>query len=141
MPLTISPGSFLHDLALLLARLGLAAIYIQSGWGKIFRFPGLSEQLAGVGLPLAPLLAILAILVELGCGVAVLIGYRTRLCALALIAFTLLASLLFHDFWRQAGGERALQMIQFMKNMGLTGGFLALVAAGAGRFSLDGRGR
>lgn len=141
MPLTVSPGSLLHDLALLLARLGLAALYIQSGWGKIFRFSGLSDQLAGVGFPLAPLVAILTILVELGCGLAVLIGYRTRLCALVLAAFTLLASVLFHDFWSYGGGERQMQTIQFMKNMGLAGGFLALVAAGAGRFSLDGRGR
>ena len=141
MPLTVSPGSLLHDLALLLARLGLAALYIQSGWGKIFRFSSLSEQLAGVGFPLAPLVAILTILVELGCGLAVLVGYRTRLCALVLAAFTLLASLLFPAFWSYGGGERQMQTIQFMKNMGLAGGFLALVAAGAGRFSLDGRGR
>lgn len=141
MPLTLTPGSLLHDLALLLARLGLAAIYIQSGWGKIFRFAGLSDQLAGVGFPLAPLVAILTILVELGCGIAVLLGYRTRLCALILAAFTVLAALLFHDFWSHAGGEKQMQTIQFMKNMGLAGGFLALLAAGAGRLSLDGRGR
>lgn len=141
MPLTVTPGSFLHDLALLLARLGLAALYIQSGWGKIFRFSGLSDQLAGVGFPLAPLAAILTILVELGCGLAIALGYRTRLCALVLAAFTLLAAILFHDFWSFTGAERQMQTIQFLKNMGLAGGFLALLAAGAGRFSLDGRGR
>jgi putative oxidoreductase len=141
MPLTVSPGSLLHDLALLLARLGLAALYIRSGWGKIFGFAGLTGQLAGVGFPLAPFGAILTILVELGCGIALLLGYRTRICALILAAFTVLASVLFHDFWSYGGGERQMQMIQFMKNMGLAGGLLALLAAGAGRFSLDGRGR
>lgn len=139
MRVAVSPGTFTHDAALLLARLGLAAIYIQSGFGKIFDIPGLSATLAGLGLPLPPLAAVLTILVELGGGLALLLGFRTRLAALLLLGFTLLASLLFHDFWTFGPAERQMQAIQFMKNMGLAGGFLALLAAGPGRFSLDGR--
>jgi putative oxidoreductase len=139
MRLAVSPGTLIHDTALLLARLGLAAIYIQSGFGKTFGIPELSRTLAGLGFPLPPLFAVLAMLVELGCGLAVLLGFRTRLAALALIGFTLLASVLFHDFWTFGPPERQTQTIQFMKNMGLVGGFLALIAVGPGRFSLDGR--
>jgi putative oxidoreductase len=139
MRLAASAGALTHDMSLLLARLGLAALYIQSGFGKIFGIPELSRALAGLGFPLPPLTAVLAILVELGCGLAVLLGLRTRLAALALIGFTLLASVLFHDFWTLGPPERQTQNIQFMKNMGLVGGFLALIAAGPGRFSLDGR--
>lgn len=139
-----APGGRGHDAALLLARLGLVAIYLQSGFGKLGGYPGLVERLAEAGLPAPPLAAAAAVALELGGALAILVGLATRWGALALIGFTLLASLLFHDFWNFADADRERQAVQFLKNLGLAGGFLALLAAGPGRHALDarlGRGR
>jgi putative oxidoreductase len=76
----------------------------------------------------------LVILTEVVLGLAVIVGYRTRLAAIGLAGFTLLSAFLFHaDFGDQ------MQMIMFMKNVAVAGGFLFLVAHGAGAWSLDGR--
>jgi putative oxidoreductase len=84
-------------------------------------------QSAGVPGGLLPLV----ILVELGGGVAIIAGYHTRVVALLLGGFSVLAALLFHT------GADQVQQIMFMKNLGLAGGFLFLVANGAGRLSVD----
>lgn len=89
--------------------------------------------IAAAGLP-APLLAYgAAIVVEVGGGVLLLIGYRSRLAALALAAFTLLAAVAFHaDFGDQN------QLIHFLKNLAIAGGLMQVAAFGAGALSVDG---
>ncbi len=69
----------------------------------------------------------------------IVIGWQTRLAALALALFTAVAAYFFHDFWHYpAGAEYTNNMIHFMKNMSIIGGFLVLSAVGGGRYSLDG---
>ncbi|MCA0422722.1 MAG: DoxX family protein, partial [Proteobacteria bacterium] len=85
---------------------------------------------AGVPGALLPLV----ILTELGGGLAILLGWQTRLIAVLLAGFTVLTALMFHNDWSQQS-----QQINFLKNLSIAGGFLALFAAGAGRFSVDGR--
>lgn len=118
------------DAAKLVGRILLALMFILGGWSKIGGYAGTQQYMASAGVP--GLLLPLVILTELGGGLLVAIGYKTRWAALALAGFTLLATLLFHSNWAQP-----MQQMLFMKNLGIAGGFLVLFAAGAGRWSLD----
>lgn len=123
-----------HPHMLLVGRVLMSLMYIISGWGKIAGYAGTQGYMQAFGVPGA--LLPLVILVELVGGILLLIGYQTRWAALALAAFTILAALIFHTAWSDQ-----MQMISFMKNVTITGGFLALAAAGAGALSLDNRAR
>ncbi|MAS07161.1 MAG: hypothetical protein CL534_21065 [Ahrensia sp.] len=123
-----------NSIILLVARILLAFIFILSGVQKFFGIEGTAGYIASVGLPFATLLAIGAAIVETFGGLAILVGYRTREAAWVLAAFTLVAGFLFHF---QPADQ--MQMISFMKNIAITGGFLALGQIGAGALSLDAR--
>lgn len=123
-----------NSIILLVARILLAFIFILSGVQKFFGLEGTAGYIASVGLPFATLLAVGAAIVETFGGLALLVGYRTREAAWILAAFTLVAGFLFHF---QPADQ--MQMISFMKNLAITGGFLALAQIGAGAFSLDAR--
>lgn len=125
-----SPG--LSNAAALIGRLLLAAIFIQSGWGKIWGYEGTAAYMAKAGVPGSLLPLVIA--VELLGGLLIAIGWQTRLAAIGLAAFTLLSAYFFHfDL-----GDRG-QAIQFMKNLSIAGGFLVLAASGPGAWSVDGR--
>lgn len=113
----------------LLGRLGLSLIFIISGWGKIGGYAATQQYMEATGVPgeLLPLV----ILLELGGGLAILAGAFTRWIALALAAFSLVTAALFH------GLVDAAQAIHFWKNVAMAGGFLMLVAHGAGALSFD----
>ena len=118
----------------LVGRVVLAAVFILSGLSKLGAASGVQGYIAGVGLP-APLLGyIIALVVEIGGGVLLLVGYRTKLVAGVLAAFCVIAAVLFH---RALGDQN--QLIHFMKNFAMAGGLLQIVAFGAGRISLDNR--
>lgn len=120
----------LRDAALLIGRILLAVMFILAGWSKIGGYAGTQGYMAKMGVPGA--LLPLVILTELGGGLAILAGFQTRLVAILLGGFTVLAGLLFHY---QPADQ--MQMILFMKNLAIAGGFAALFAAGPGRFSID----
>ncbi|GAC1337691.1 MAG: DoxX family protein [Beijerinckiaceae bacterium] len=119
----------------------MAAIFLYSGYGKLTGISGFAGYLANHGLPFGTYpLAILAGIVEIGGGLALLIGFGTRYAALLLAFFTLVAALIGHRFWEIADpGQRSNQLIHFWKNIAIIGGFLALYAAGPGVFSVDRR--
>ena len=118
----------------LIGRLLLAAMFILSGFGKLGDPSGTIGYIASAGLPLPPVAYAIALVVEIGAGILLVLGYRARWVALILAAFTLASAIGFHtDFADQN------QMIHFMKNLAITGGFLQIAAFGAGAFSLDGR--
>ena len=83
----------------LIGRVLLALVFLLSGIGKLRGFDGTMAYISSVGLPLAGVLAALALALEIVAGVALILGYRTRWAALALAAFTLVAAFLFHNFW------------------------------------------
>ncbi|MHB8455027.1 MAG: DoxX family protein [Acidiferrobacterales bacterium] len=114
----------------LIGRILLAAIFVWGGIGKISGYTGFVQYMQQIGLPggLAPLV----ILLELGGGLAVVFGVYTRVISIALAAFCVATAVLVHY---HPGDE--MQMINFMKNIAMTGGFLVLAAYGAGRLSLD----
>src|SRR5262247_1658003 len=96
-----------RDFIALVGRVLLAVLFIISGYGKIGGFDGTVQTLAGKGLPLPQLATAVAILVELGGGILLAIGWKTRwVAAVAIILFTIAASFLFHDFWNMADVAR-----------------------------------
>lgn len=123
----------------LIGRLALAALFLPAGIGKLTGFEGTVGYIASVGLPFATLGAIIAAVVEIGGGVALILGYRVRIAALALAVFTVAASVIFHAYWAVAPEQAFMQQLLFNKNIAVTGGLLVLVAHGAGAFALDGR--
>ena len=124
---------------LLLGRLAMGAIFVESGFGKLFSFSGFAAGLAAKGLPYPTLWAALAVLVEFGGGLAVVLGIRVRLAALFMIVLTIMTMLLSHNFWTMEGAERAENFIHFMKNLAIIGGFLFLFLLGGGPIALDRR--
>lgn len=121
----------------LVGRILIALIFVLSGFGKIAGFDGTVGYIASQGLPLPQLLAIGAIIVELGGGILLVLGWKARWAAAALFAFTALAALLFHNFWSVPADQAQIQMIMFMKNISMMGGLLFVVIHGSGSLSLD----
>ena len=117
----------LFDLA---GRIFLAILFVPAGWGKISGYAGTQGYMESVGAPGA--LLPLVILVELGGGLALLLGWQSRIVAFLLAGFSLVSALLFHFH-----PEDQMQMINFTKNIAIAGGLLFLVANGAGAYSLD----
>ena len=126
-----------YDGAALVGRILLAALFIISGFGKIGGFEGTAGYIASKGLPMPQVLATLTILVELGGGILLAIGWKARWAALAIAVFTLLAAFLFHNFWTVSGPERMGEFNNFWKNISIVGGMLMAVAFGPGRYSVD----
>ena len=126
-----------QDALALLGRILLAVLFIPAGISKLTGFAGTVGYIGSVGLPLPALGAVLAIVVELGFGVLLLVGFKTRWVALALALFTLAAGVFFHNYWAMPADKAFINQLMFMKNVAIAGGLLAFVAFGAGRFSLD----
>ena len=115
-----------------LGRLLLALIFIIAGYGKIFAYAGTQGYMDSMGVP--GVLLPLVIALELLGGLAIVLGWQTRIVAFLLAGFCVLSAVIFHGNVGDQG-----EHIQFLKNLGLTGGFLLLVAHGAGAWSLDNR--
>lgn len=124
----------------LLGRVCLAAVFVASLVGnKIPQFQQTTELMQSEGVPNPKLaLAGAIFLLSLG-GVSVILGAWTRIGAFCLLVFLCAATWYFHDFWRFADPmQRQLQTIQFLKNLAIAGGLLALLAFGGGPWSVDG---
>ncbi|WP_042446615.1 DoxX family protein [Azospirillum sp. B510] len=127
-----------RDALLLAARVLLGAIFVQSGFGKLLALSGFIAGMESQGVPMATIVAPIGALVEAVGGLAIVLGAWTRLAALLVAAFTVVATLIAHRYWDAAPDAMKMQQIQFMKNLAIIGGFLSLVASGGGRFGLDG---
>lgn len=120
-------------------RVLLAALFLPAGISKLTGFEGTVGYIASVGLPLPAVGAVLALLVEIVGGVALIAGFGTRIAALVLALFTLVASFFFHAFWAVPADQAFMVQLLFFKNVAVVGGLLALAANGAGGWSLDAR--
>jgi len=119
-----------QDISMLLGRVFLSLLFIVSAFNKITDYAGTQEYMESMGVP--ALMLPLVIILELLGGIAILIGFKTRIVALLFIGFNVISALLFHsDFGDQT------QMTMFMKNIAIAGGFLLLFAQGAGAYSID----
>ncbi|WP_042776860.1 DoxX family protein [Sinorhizobium fredii] len=130
----MSDNTALQSTLALIGRLLLAAIFLSSGFEKLADPTGTIGYIAAANLPLPWVGYAIAVVVELGGGILLVLGYQARLAALVLAVFTLASALGFHTNFVDQN-----QVIHFMKNLAITGGFLQIVAFGAGDFSLDGR--
>jgi len=125
----------------LFARGLLSAIFLMSGFGKISNWQGTTEFMASKGMPAVSFFLAGAILLELGGGLSLLLGFRARAGAAALILFLIPATLIFHNFWAFEGMDQRMQMINFLKNLAILGGLIQTMVYGAGALSLDARAR
>lgn len=121
----------------LVGRTLIAAIFIFSGFNKLADWSGTAAYMESVGLPMVGLLLPLAAAAEILGGLSVATGTFARAGALALIAFLIPTSFVFHDFWNLEGEARAAQMAHFFKNLSIMGGLIVLLGYGAGRVSVD----
>mgnify|MGYP003386302896 FL=1 len=123
----------------LIGRVLLAALFLPAGLSKIGGFAGTVGYIGSKGLPMAEVTAVIAILVEVGGGLALIAGVGTRLAALALAVFTLVATFVFHNYWVLPAETQMVQQLMFFKNIAVVGGLWTLAAWGAGGWSLDAR--
>jgi putative oxidoreductase len=122
-----------------IGRVLLVALFIKSGAEKLIDPSGLTGMLSQKAFPMPMLAAYLAGAVELALGIIVAVGWQTRLAAFGLIAFTIVATLLAHNYWDMTGPARRANETAFWKNLAIVGGLLMLIATGAGRYSVDRR--
>jgi putative oxidoreductase len=121
-----------QNLADLMGRVLISAIFLVAGLNKVTGYAGTQAYMESMGVPGA--LLPLVIVLEVFGALAIITGWRTRVVAFLLAGFSVVSALLFHG----ALGDPT-QFILFMKNLAMAGGFLFLVARGAGEWSLDAR--
>ncbi len=129
----------IRRLGQLLSRLLLSVIFLVSGIGKIPGWEGTSAYMSAKGMPMVPVLLAGAILLEVAGGLSLLLGYRARAGAAALVIFLIPTTLIFHNFWAFEGMDQQTQMFNFLKNLAILGGLVQAMVYGAGAFSLDAR--
>jgi putative oxidoreductase len=127
------------DTAALIGRILLAILFIKSGWGKIGGFEQTAGYMASKGLPMAEVLLVITILLELVGGAMLVVGYKARWAALAFAAWLVPVTLVFHQFWGIPAEQVQNQTNHFFKNVAIFGGMLVVFAFGPGRYSLDAR--
>ena len=111
-------------------RVLLATIFLLSGLGKLGAYGATAAYMSSAGVP--GVLLPLVIATEILGALAIIVGWKTRIAAFLLAGFSLLAALIFHN---NLGDQ--VEMIMFLKNVSIAGGFLLLVANGAGPLSVD----
>lgn len=134
-----TPATAGQDAFALVGRILLAYLFVPAGWGKIAGFAGTVGYITSQGVPMPQVAAALSILIELGLGLLVLVGWQTRWAALGLAIFVAVITPIFHAYWAVPEAQQMMQKINFDKNVAVVGGLLLLVAFGAGRWSLDGK--
>jgi len=129
----------IHRFAPLAGRILLSAIFLMSAFGKVTDFSGTMAYMSAKGMFAVPFFLVMAILFEVCGGLSVLLGFKARWGALALIVFLIPVTLIFHNFWAVDPDQARMQTINFMKNLAIMGGLLQILAHGSGALSLDSR--
>ena len=124
------------NVAAVLGRVLISAIFVLSGLSKLTAISGTMGYIEAAGLPLAPVALAVAIAIEVLGGLALIVGFKTRWVAAALALFSVVTALAFHS---NLGDQN--QFIHFFKNIAMAGGLLQIVAFGGGALSLDARKR
>lgn len=130
--------SFGENIAPLVGRILIASLFILTGVEQVQHWNAAALSMARHGLsPIGPLLAA-AVVIQIGAGASLVIGFRTRFMALALFLFTMIVNFTMHDFWVVSDPDLTRSQMQlFAKNIALSGGLLMLVGMGAGGWSYD----
>jgi putative oxidoreductase len=127
-----------RDMAALIGRVLLVFMFVYSGFNKISGFEGTEAAIASKNVPLPAIATTIAIIVECIGGAMIAFGWKARWAALAVAVFTLVATILFHNFWAMTDAA-AIQtnQLMFIKNIGVIGGLLLIFAFGPGRYSIE----
>jgi putative oxidoreductase len=120
----------------LIGRILIGLIFVLSGFGKLTGFAGTVGYIASKGLPIPEVLAAIAIAVELGGGLMIILGWKAKCAALALLVFLIVITPIFHAFWAVAPEHAQLQQIMFLKNLSIMGAMLYIMTYGSGPGSL-----
>jgi putative oxidoreductase len=128
-----------HPTVALAGRILLALMFVLAGFSKFGDLGGTAGYIASKGLPMGSVLAFLTAVVEVVGGLALMVGFQTRWAALLLAVFTLVATVIFHNFWVLPADQQMMQQLMFMKNLSVAGGLLMVFALGGGAASLDAR--
>ncbi|SEL41444.1 DoxX family protein [Xaviernesmea oryzae] len=123
-----------NSAVILAGRILMSVIFLLSGFAKITHLGGTAGYFAGQGLPVPMVTATIVSLVELGGGLAILLGFFTRPASILLAVFCVATAFIAH-----ANFADQMQLINFQKNLAMAGGFLILAAYGAGALSIDAR--
>lgn len=123
-----------QQLTSFIGRVLLSLIFIMSGLNKLGDHAGTVGYISSVGAPMPEIAYWVAVIVEVGFGLALLAGFQAKIAAAGLAVFTVAAAVLFHSNFADQ-----MQMIMFLKNITIVGGLLLVVAHGAGGFSIDNR--
>src|SRR4030095_10543997 len=121
----------------LIGRLFLALLFLPAGIGKLTGFAGTVAYISSVKMPMPEAAAVCAMVIEIVGGIALIVGYQTRIAAIVLALFTLVASFFFHNYWAAPADQQIIQPLRFKKDIAVVGGLLTLAAWGAGAWSLD----
>jgi putative oxidoreductase len=131
----------MHHSALLVGRILLSLVFLNAGYRKLMAVAGSAGYFGKLGFPMPEVLVWVAIAIELGGAILLIVGWKTRWAAWLLALFTLVATFAAHRFWEVDAAQYANQMNHFMKNIAIIGGFIILAATGPGALSVDGRRR
>lgn len=121
------------QLILVFARVLMAQIFVISGLRKLLSYAGAVGAFRGLGIPLPEAVVALSIAIELGGGLALALGWKLKPVALLLALFTLVSALIAHQFWAVDGAQFNAQLNNFLKNVAMVGGFVALLVVEAKR--------
>jgi len=127
--------------AMLVGRILLSLVFLIAGYRKLMGVAASAGYFAKLGFPMPEVLVWVAIAVELGGAILLIVGWKTRWAALLLALFTLIATFAAHRFWEFDAAQYANQMNHFLKNLAIVGGMVILAATGPGALSVDGRRR
>lgn len=128
----------LQPVASLLGRILLSAIFVISGFGKLMAPAMTQEYMAHMHLLMVKVLYVPTVIVELGGGLLLLLGWKARSAAVVLFLFLIPVTLTFHTQWTTPE-QKMMQMTQVWKNLAIMGGLLMVAASGPGPISVDGR--
>ena len=123
----------------LIGRILIVALFLPAGLSKLAGFEGTLGYFASLGIPAPTFALAVTIVIEIVGGIALLVGFQTRLVAIILALFTLVAAVTGHAFWAAPADAAFIAQLLFFKNIAVMGGLLVLASAGAGSFSIDGR--
>jgi putative oxidoreductase len=121
----------------LIGRALIALLFIPEGIHQMTAFAGTVGYIASAGVPLPEVAAAISIVVHVGLGLALLVGFQARWAALGIAIFTVVITFIFHRYWDVPAAQAMMQKMSFFKNLATAGGLLAIVAWGPGGWSVD----
>ena len=135
----MNPSTAAQNALNLASRLLIVLLYLPQGWGKLTGFTGITGYIASKGVPMPGVAGAIAVLIEIGFSVLLIVGFQTRWAALGMAVFTAVITPIFHNYWAVPAAQYVPQLLNFYKNFAIVGGLLMIVAYGAGAWSLDAR--